>query len=76
LTHCKKVVDRGHHWLLPIKHQVWRRGKHFKGQVDHRTKPMHRSGMQVFDMVKDIVGTYRQGYLLLVYLARGARGYR
>jgi hypothetical protein len=31
LTHCKKVVYRGHHRFLPIKHQVRRRGKHFKG---------------------------------------------
>jgi hypothetical protein len=25
-----------------------------KGQADHRTKPIHQSGMQVFDMVNDI----------------------
>jgi hypothetical protein len=34
LTHCKKIVYRGHPWFLHIKHQVWRRGKHFKGQAD------------------------------------------
>jgi hypothetical protein len=61
LSHCKKVVYRGHRRFLPIKHQVRRRGKNFKGQVDHYTKPMHRSGMQVFDMVKDIEVVFGKG---------------
>jgi hypothetical protein len=45
MVHCR---------FLPVKHPIRKRGKHFKGQADHRTKPTHRSGKQVFDMVKDI----------------------
>jgi hypothetical protein len=33
----------GHPWFLPIKHQVGKKGKHFKGQAHHRTKLMHHS---------------------------------
>jgi hypothetical protein len=33
----------------------------FQRQADHRTKPMHRSGMQVFDMVKDIEVVFGKG---------------
>ena len=40
LTHCKKVVYMGHRRFLPIR------------QVDHQTKPMHRSGKNIFDMIK------------------------
>jgi len=61
LTHCNKVVYIGHRRFLPIKHQVRRRGKHFKGQADHHTKPMHRSGSEVFDMVKDIKLVFGKG---------------
>ena len=43
LTHYKKVVYMGPHRFLPIRHPVRKKGKHFKGQADHRTKPMHRS---------------------------------
>ena len=41
LTHCRKCVYMGHHRFLPIRHAVRKKGKHFKGQADHRTKPMH-----------------------------------
>jgi hypothetical protein len=51
----------GHRRFLPIKHQVRKKGKHFKGQADHRTKPMHRSGRKVFDMVKDIEVVFGKG---------------
>ena len=44
----------GHRRFLPIRHAVRNKGKHFKGQADHRTKPMHRSGKDVFNMVKDL----------------------
>jgi hypothetical protein len=54
LTHYRKVVYMGHHQFLPVKHPIRKRGKHFKGQADHRTKPMHRSGRKVFDMEKNI----------------------
>ena len=41
LTHCKKVVYMGHRRFLPIRHAVRKKGKHFKGQADHRKKLMH-----------------------------------
>ena len=44
----------GPHRFLPIRHPVQKNGKHFKGQADHQTKSMHRSGKNVFDMVKDL----------------------
>ena len=44
----------GYHRFLPIRHPVRKKGKHFKGQPDHRTKPMHCIGKDVFDMVKDL----------------------
>ena len=52
LTHCKKVVYMGHRRFLPIRHAVRKKGKHFKGQADHRTKLMHRSGKDIFDMCR------------------------
>ena len=51
LTHYRKCVYMGHRRFLPVRHQVRRKGKHFKGQADHRTKPMHRTGNDVFEMV-------------------------
>ena len=61
LTHCKKVVYMGHCWFLSVRHQVRKMGKHFKGQADHRTKPMHRSGKDVFDMIKDLEVVFGMG---------------
>ena len=61
LTHCKKVVYMGHHWLLLIRHVVRKKGKHFKEQADHRTKPMHRSGEDVFNMLKDLKVIFGKG---------------
>ena len=61
LTHCKKVVYMGHRRFLPIRHAVRKKGKHFKGQADHRTKPMHRSGKDVFNMVKDLEVIFGKG---------------
>ena len=61
LTHCRKCVYMGHCRFLPVRHQVRKKGKHFKGQEDHRTKPMHRSGREVFDMVKDIEVVFGKG---------------
>ena len=61
LTHCKKVVYMSHHRFLPIRHPVWKKRKHFKGQADHRIKPMHRSGKDVFDMAKDLEVIFGKG---------------
>ena len=54
LNKCWKVVYIGHRQFLPIRHPIRKRGKHFKGPADHRTKPTHHSGEDVFDMVKDL----------------------
>ena len=54
LTHCRKCVYMGHRRFLPVRHQVRRKGKHFKGQADHRTKLKHRTGSDVLEMVKDL----------------------
>jgi hypothetical protein len=61
LIHCKKVVYIGHRRFLPVKHPVRKKGRHYNGQADHRTKPMHRSARQVFDMVKDIEVVFGKG---------------
>ena len=61
LTHCKKVVYMGHRRFLPIRHAVRKKGKHFKGQADHRTKPMHHSSKDVLDMVKDLEVIFGKG---------------
>jgi hypothetical protein len=37
-----------------MKHPLRRKGNHFKGKADHRTKPTNHSGEDVFDMVKDV----------------------
>ena len=61
LTHCRKCVYMGHRWFLPVRHQVRRKGKHFKWQADHRTKPKHRTGSDVLEMVKDLEVVFGKG---------------
>ena len=56
-----KVVYIGHRRFLPIRRPIRQRGKHFKGQAYHRTKPMHRSGEDLFDMVKDLEVVFGKG---------------
>ena len=61
LTHCRKCVYMGHRRFLPVRHQVRRKGKHFKGQADHRTKPKHCTGSDVLEMVKDLEVVFGKG---------------
>ena len=61
LTHYRKCVYMGHRRFLLIRHPVRKKGKRFKGQADHRTKPMHRSGKDVFNMVKDLEVIFGKG---------------
>jgi len=61
LTHCRKVVYMGHHRFFPVRQPVRRKGKHFKGQVDDRTKLMHHSGNDIFEMVKDLEVVFGKG---------------
>ena len=51
----------GYHRFLPIRHPVRKKDEHFKGQADHRTKSMHHSGKDVFDMVKDLEVIFGKG---------------
>ena len=51
----------GHRCFFPIRHQVRRKGKHFKGQADHRTKPKHHTSNNVLKMVKDLEAVFGKG---------------
>jgi len=47
-------VYPGHRRFLPLRHLARKKGKHFKGETDHRKKPVRRNGDDVFAMVKDL----------------------
>ena len=61
LKHCRKIVYMGHRRFLPIKHPLRRKHAHYGGKADHRTKPRHRCGKIVFEMVKDIKVVFGKG---------------
>ena len=61
LKHCRKIVYMGHRWFLPIKHPLRRRHDHYGGKAGHRTKPRHRCGKMVFQMVKDVKVVFGKG---------------
>ena len=70
-THClgetdstylgNKNVYLGHRRFLPNKHPVRKKGKHFKGEADHRTKPTLPTGDVIYDMVKDLKVVFGKG---------------
>ena len=41
---CRKNVYLGHRPFLPTNLQCRKKGKHFKGEADHRKKPAMRTG--------------------------------
>jgi hypothetical protein len=45
--------------FLPNKHPLRKKGKHFNGEADTRSKPTHRTGDDIFDMVKDLKVFFR-----------------
>ena len=51
----------GHRRFLPRQHPVRKRGKHFKGEPDHRTKPPLHIGDVIYDMVKDLEVIFGKG---------------
>ena len=51
----------GHRRFLPTRHPVRKKGKHFKGLIDHRRKPDHHTGDDIFDMVKDLEVIFGKG---------------
>ncbi|XP_071676775.1 uncharacterized protein [Lolium perenne] len=50
----RKNVYLGHRRFLPKQHHVRKRGKHFGGEADNRTKPTRPNGEVIYDMVKDL----------------------
>jgi hypothetical protein len=38
-----------------------KKGKHFKGTAEHRSKPGNRDGAEVFKMVKDLKVVFGKG---------------
>ncbi|XP_071677558.1 uncharacterized protein [Lolium perenne] len=70
-THClgetdsnylgNKNVYLGHHRFLPKQHHVRKRGKHFGGEADNRTKPTRPTGEVIYDMVKDLKVIFGKG---------------
>ncbi|KAK1628617.1 hypothetical protein QYE76_002932 [Lolium multiflorum] len=58
---CKKVVYLGHHRFLRLTHPVRKKGKHYNGEADHRRKPPHRDGVDIFGMVKDLDVIFGKG---------------
>jgi hypothetical protein len=61
LKKCQKVMYLGYRRFLPRNHQVRKKGKHFKGQAEHRSKPDNRTGEDVFEMVKDVKVVFEKG---------------
>jgi hypothetical protein len=61
LIKCKKVVYLGHRRFLHIRHPIRKKGKHFKGEADHRKKPIYRIGKDVFGMVSDLEIIFGKG---------------
>jgi hypothetical protein len=61
LKKCQKVIYMGHCQFLSLNHALRKKGKHFKGKADHRTKPNNRSGEDVFNMVKDVKVVFGKG---------------
>jgi hypothetical protein len=48
--------------FLPPKHPIKKKkGKHFNGKAETQSKPVTRTGAEVFDMVKDLKVIFRKG---------------
>jgi hypothetical protein len=54
LDKCKNNVYLGHRRFLPTRHPLTKKGKHFKGEADHRGKPIHHTGEDVLSMINDL----------------------
>jgi hypothetical protein len=54
LKKCRKVVYLGYHRFPSKNHQLRKKGKHFKGTAEHRSKPGNRDGAEVFKIVNDL----------------------
>ena len=47
--------------FLPCRHPLRKKVKHFNGEAEPRTKPVHRTGADVFAMVKDLNVIFGKG---------------
>ena len=47
--------------FLPPRHHLRIKGKHFNGKAETRTKPVPRTGADVFGMVKDLNVIFGKG---------------
>jgi hypothetical protein len=54
-------MNMGHHRFLLLNHALGKRGKHFQGKAERRTKPDNHSGKDVFNMVKDAEVVFGKG---------------
>jgi inhibitor of KinA sporulation pathway (predicted exonuclease) len=54
-------VYLGYRRFLAKNHQLRRKGKHFKGMTEHRSKPDNQDGAEVFKMVKDLKVVFEKG---------------
>ena len=54
LNKSRKNVYPYNRRFLPHKHPLRQKGKHFNGKAETRTKPVHRTGADIFGMVKDL----------------------
>jgi hypothetical protein len=54
-------VYLGYRRFLAKNHQLRKKGKHFKGTAEHRSKPGNRDGAEVFKMVKDLKVVFGKG---------------
>src|SRR3954470_24697226 len=61
LDNCRKNVYMGHRRFIPTNHQCRKKGKHFKGEADHRKKPAMRTGDHVLTMVNDLHVIFGKG---------------
>ena len=51
----------GHRGFLLTRHPVRKKDKHFKDRTNHRGKPIHRTGDDIFSMVKDLEVIFGKG---------------
>lgn len=61
LDKCRKNVYLGHRQFLLTNHQCRKKGKHFKGEADHRKKPAVRTGDHILAMVNDLHVIFGKG---------------
>jgi len=55
-------VYLGYRRFLAKNQQLRKKGKHFKGKAEHRSKPSNRDGAEVFRMVKDLKVLFGKGH--------------